>query len=81
MRAVQDLFILTNDPLLQKRVMKADTNRDGRIGRREILNAIQSEATGAALGSRLAGRWSTSALKAASWRGSRCCHQRATALC
>ncbi|EFN55396.1 hypothetical protein CHLNCDRAFT_134501 [Chlorella variabilis] len=42
---LQDLFILTNDPLLQKRVMKADTNRDGRIGRREILNAIQSEAT------------------------------------
>lgn len=42
---VSDLFVLTNDPLLQKRVMKADTGNTGRISRRDIIAAFQSEAT------------------------------------
>jgi hypothetical protein len=43
---VPDLFLLTSDPLLQQRVAKADVGNKGRISRRDILDALQREASG-----------------------------------
>jgi hypothetical protein len=42
---VPDLFLLTSDPLLQQRVAKADVGNKGRISRRDILDALQREAS------------------------------------
>lgn len=41
-----DLFQITTDPKVQRRVMKADSNNDGRISRKDILKVMQNEATG-----------------------------------
>ncbi|EFN55397.1 expressed protein [Chlorella variabilis] len=43
--AIGDLFQITADPKVQKRVMKADSNNDGRISRKDILKVMQSEAS------------------------------------
>lgn len=43
---VGDLFQITTDPKVQKRVMQADRGNTGRISRQDILKVMQSEATG-----------------------------------
>lgn len=44
--AVQELFGLTDDPSVRKRLLSADTNGDGRISRRDVVRVMQSEAAG-----------------------------------
>ena len=48
--AVNDLFKLTDDPKVQKRLLSADTDHDGRISRRDVLNVLKSEVAGGCCG-------------------------------
>jgi hypothetical protein len=44
--AIHELFGLTNDPKMHRRLVAADSDRDGRISRRDIIRVLQSEVAG-----------------------------------